>query len=74
MQQTFRTDIFNDMKGYQWNVKTDETVKPGKIKELNTSQNTFYKFDTNERYSKYKMKCQELQQALNKEIKIKPVF
>jgi 5-methylcytosine-specific restriction protein A len=73
MQETMRTDIYKDIKYYNWNVITDETARPEKkIKELNTYQNTFYKFDINERYSKYEMKCQELQQALEKEIKVQP--
>ncbi len=42
------------------------------MKQLNTSQTTFYKFDMNERYIKYEMKGQDLQRALNKEIKITP--
>jgi hypothetical protein len=73
MQQTQRTDIFNDMKCYQWNVTTDETTRPETHRQLNIKQlNTFYKFNINEMYIKYEMKCQELQQALEKEIKIQP--
>ncbi len=35
MQQTQRTDIFNDMKCYQWNVTTDETTRPETDRQLN---------------------------------------
>jgi hypothetical protein len=42
-------------------------------KQLNFSQtNAFYKFNINERYKKYEMTCQEIQQTFNKEIKVKP--
>jgi hypothetical protein len=44
------------------------------IRQLNSSQllNTFYKFSINERYVKYEMKCQEIQQTLNKVNKVEP--
>ncbi len=44
------------------------------IRQLNSSQllNPFHKFNINERYVKYEMKSQEMQQILNKEIKVKP--
>jgi hypothetical protein len=76
MQETLRKDMYKDMKYYYWNLTTDETEKTKPIRQLNSSQllslNTFHKFNINERYVKYEMKCQEMQQTLNKEIKVKP--
>jgi hypothetical protein len=74
MQETMRKDTYKDMKYYYWNVTTDEKEKTKPIRQLNSSQllNTFYKFNINERYFVYEMKCQEMQQTLNKEIKFKP--
>jgi hypothetical protein len=69
MQQTQRIDIYKDMKYYQWNETTYETTRSETNRELNIQQlNTFYKFNINERYGKYEMKCPELQQTLNKEV------
>ncbi len=46
---------------------TDETTRPSTVKQLNSKQlNTFHKFNINEKYVKYEMKCQELQQTLYK--------
>ena len=73
MQETMRRDIYKDVKYYKWNITTDETTRPNKIKQLNSKQlNTFYKFNINEKYIKYVMICQEIQQTLNKEVIIKP--
>jgi hypothetical protein len=73
MQETIRRDKYKDAKYYKWNVMTDETSRPETDKQLNYSQtNTFYKFNINERYKKYEMTCQELQQTLEKEIEVKP--
>ena len=73
LQQSLRAAVYKDIKGYQWNVTTDETTRPRTNRQLNSSQiNTFYKFNINERYVKYQMKCQELQQTLKKEVIIKP--
>jgi hypothetical protein len=63
MQETISRDKYKDTKCYDWNVTTDETTRPEQIKQLNSKQlDTFYKFNINERYGKYEMKCQELQQ------------
>ena len=73
MQNTTRRDIYKDVKNYTWNVTTDETTRPSPVKQIKFKQlNTFYKFNINEKYFKYEIKCQELQQTLNKKIMIKP--
>ena len=73
MGQSLRTAVYKGIKGYKWNITTDETSRPEPNRQMNSSQvNTFYKFNINEKYVKYKMKCQELQQTLNKEVVIEP--
>ena len=73
MQETNRRDKYKDTKYYKWNITTDETTKLSPVKQINSKQpNTFYKFNINERYKKYEMTCQEIQQTLKKVVKIQP--
>ncbi len=73
MQETNRRGKYKDTKYYKWNVTTDETTRPSPVKQINSKQlNTFYKFNINERYKKYEMTCQEIQQTLKKVVKIQP--
>ncbi len=59
MQQTQRTDTFNDMQGYQWNVTKDETTRPRTIMSrtiilANTSLNLNFK-NLNENYNRHRI-------------------
>jgi hypothetical protein len=59
MQQTQKTDIFNDMKCYQWNVTTDETTRPRTMMSrtilvANTPININFK-NLNENYNRHRI-------------------
>ncbi len=55
MQQTLRTDIFNDMKSYQWNVITDETTRPRTIIEVNMPLNLHFRREKLQQTQKIKL-------------------